>query len=52
MLVRIRDTFPADAVAVLLDMCGHHGIRVRTLLLNRGFYSAEIMNLLEKRGVA
>ena len=51
VLVRTRETFPADAVAALLDMCGNNGIRVRTLLLDREFYSAEIMNLLEKRGV-
>ena len=51
VLVRTRDTFPTDAVAALLDMCGNNGIRVRTLLLDREFYSAEIMNLLEKRGI-
>ena len=51
VLMRTRDTFPADAVAALLDMCKNNGIRVRTLLLDREFYSAEIMNLLEKRDV-
>ena len=51
VLVRTRDIFPADAVAALLDMCENNGIRMRTLLLDREFYSAEIMNLLEKRGI-
>ena len=51
VLVRTRETFPADAVAALLDMCGNNGIQTRTLLLDREFYSAEIMNLLEWRGI-
>ena len=51
VLVRTRETFPADAVAALLDMCGNNGIQIRTLLLDREFYSDEIMNLLEWRGI-
>ena len=47
VLVRTRETFPADAVAALLDTCGNDGIQIHTLLLDREFYSAEIMNLLE-----
>ena len=51
VLVRTRETFPADAVAALLDMCGNNGIQIRTLLLDREFYSAEIMSLLDERGI-
>ena len=51
VLVRTRETFPADAVAALLDMCRNNGIQIRMLLLDREFYSAGIMNLLEGRGI-
>ena len=51
VLVRTREIFTADAVAALLDMCENNGIQVRTLLLDRKFYSAEIMNMLEKRDI-
>ena len=51
VLMRTRDVFPANAVAALLDMCRNNGIRVRTLLPDREFYSAVMMNLLDARGI-
>ena len=46
VLLRTREIFPVDAVAALLDMCKANRIRIRTLMLDREFYSADVMNLL------
>ena len=51
VLMRTRNMFPIDAVTALLDMCKASGIRIRTLLLDREFYSTGVMSLLNRRGI-
>lgn len=51
-LLRTRDVSPAGAVSALLDICGGNGIMIRTLLLDREFYSTQMMDLLDARGIA
>lgn len=51
VLPRTREMFPVEAVAALLDMCQNNGIAVGTLLLDREFYSAGVMDLLEARDI-
>ena len=48
-LLRTAESPMAEMVAALLDMCHKNGIRVGTLLLDREFYSAEIMDLTDAR---
>ena len=48
-LLRTAESPMAEMVAALLDMCHKNGIRVGTLLLDREFYSAEIMDLTDVR---
>ena len=51
VLLRTRNMFPSEAVVALLDMCEGNDIRVGTLLLDREFYSAQIMDLLNSRSI-
>ena len=50
-LLRTAETPKAEMVTALLDMCRKNGIRVGTLLLDREFYSTEIMNQLDARDI-
>jgi putative transposase len=44
-------TEKADAVATLLEKAKERGVHVKLVLLDRGFFSAEVINLLKKLGV-
>ena len=43
--------FLPKVVAALLDMCEGNSIRMGMLLLDREFYSAQIIDLLDSRGI-
>lgn len=44
-------TEKANAVAMLLQQAKARGVHVRLVLLDRGFFSAEVINMLKKIGV-
>lgn len=46
-----KGTTPAQAVARLLDRAGETGLKIRVLLLDRGFYSADLIGELQRRRV-
>lgn len=41
----------AEAVEGLLGICAGHGLRIKTLTLDRGFYSEAVFSCLQKSGI-
>jgi hypothetical protein len=50
-LTALTDADGAAAVAALLEQLASRGVRVRCLLLDRGYYSGHVIRLLQGRGV-
>jgi len=50
-LLPVQSPKPEPVVRLLLDQLRHAGLRVRRLLLDRGFYAAEVVRLLQERRV-